>query len=239
MRKRIILLLILVLLLFQSSFSAFDEESFSAWSQSIRKFSGMRNIAGCIDIGMDLIDKSGNWYKNEYAMDFYSRDLKDYRIDFTKPSMLKGITVLYQYREQLLYVLNIEAEEYALQSFESGSEMQFNPTVILMDFLDFLINIDTIPLLNVYPELDEAGCHVFRILLSQPDILLLFQKEYPAIIIRLNEENSIRQVELLNEDTDEKLVINLIDMQINLPGEKINAFFEIPLNEFKLIEYLG
>jgi hypothetical protein len=199
----------------------------------------MRNIAGYIDIKMDLIDKTGEWYKNEYAMNFYSRDLKDYRIDFTTPSMLKGITVLYQYREQLLYVLNIEQAEYTLQSFESGEELQFNPTVILMEFLDFLINIDTIPLLNVYPEKDGNDNHVYRILLSQPAILLLFQTEYPAIIIHLDEENNIKQVELLNEETNENLKINLLNMQINLLEENINSYFEIPLNEFKLIEYLG
>jgi hypothetical protein len=239
MKKGLFCLFLLVLLFSQIAFSEFDDDSFSAWSQSIRKFSGMRNIAGDIDIGMDLIDKSGKWYRNEYAMDFYSRDLKDYRIDFTKPSMLKGITVLYQYREQLLYVLNIEGKEYALQSFENGTEIQFNPTVILMEFLDFLINIDSIPLLNVYPEMDENGNHVFRILLSQPDILILFQKEYPAIIIRLDEDNNINQVELLNENTNENVVIKLIKVQINLPERNINSFFEIPLNEFKLIEYLG
>ena len=178
--KKVILLTVVTGLLFlsQTVFPAFDEESFSAWSQSIRQFSGMRNIEGYIDINMHLIDKTGAWYKNQYAMNFYSRDLKDYRIDFTKPTMLEGITVLYQYREQLLYVLNIEGKEYALQSFESGDEMQFNPTVILMEFLEFLINIDTIPLLSVYPEKDPEGNHVFRILLSQADILMIFQKEY-------------------------------------------------------------
>jgi len=122
-------------------FAAFDDDSFQAWSESIRKFSGMQNIQGHLVIHANLLEKNQP-YELNYAMDFYSRDLRDFRIDFDSPRMLEGLTILYQYRERLMYVLNIEEKEYATQSFEAGQEAQFNPTDLLMAFLDFLINID-------------------------------------------------------------------------------------------------
>ncbi len=152
MKKGIILCLFLMILTQAFLFAGFDDESFAAWSESIRKFSGMKNIQGKVSFQAELLDAENNPYNLFYAMTFFSRDLRDFRIDFESPRMLEGITLLYQYREQLLYVLNIEKKEYAMQSFEAGEEIQFNPTTLLMEFLDFLINIDSIPMLNVYPE---------------------------------------------------------------------------------------
>ena len=239
MKKGLFVFLILLFLSVTCTYADFDDESFSAWSDSIRKFSGMRNIQGKIEIRSHLVDSNSTPYELFYSMKFYSRDLRDYRIDFEFPDMLKGITVLYQYREKLLYVLNIEKAEYALQSFEAGEEIQFNPTTLLMEFLDFLIAIESISELNVYPRKTETGTYVFRIQLSPPEILLLFQKEYPSINIYLDSNNEIRKIILLNEQTEEELIIMLIDITVNASKEKIDEIFNISINQYTLIEYIG
>lgn len=239
MKKRTILFFFCLILLTISVFAEFDNESFTAWSNSIRQFSGMRNISGSVQFHLDLLDPKNKPYQLFYSMRFYSRDLRDYRLDFEAPRMLEGITVLYQYREKLLYVLNIEKCEYALQSFEDGEEIQFNPTTLLVEFLDFLISIDSIPLLKVYPEKSIQDHYIFRIQLSQPEILTLFQKEYPSINIYLDRDDKIRKVILLNEQTSEKLDIQLEDIAINSSGSVIDSYFDIPLKDYKLIEYLG
>lgn len=239
MKKVLCIILAFFLLFGVMAFSAFDDESFAAWSESIRKFSGMKNIQGQVDIHAELLDTENIPYELLYIMEFYSRDLRDFRIDFESPRMLEGITILYQYREQLLYVLNIDQKEYAMQSFEAGEEMQFNPTSLLMDFLDFLISIDSIPLLNVYPKKTEAGQYIFRIQLSPPEILSLFNKEYPLINIYLDDNNEIKKIILINEQTKEQMTIEMIDIKINASTNEIDAFFQIPLQDYSLIEYLG
>jgi hypothetical protein len=153
--------------------------------------------------------------------------------------MLEGITILYQYREQLLYVLNIEEKEYAMQSFEAGEEIQFNPQTLLMEFLDFLISIDSIPLLNVYPEKTAEDHYLFRIQLSPPEMLTLFNKEYPSINIYQDANNEIKKIILLNEQTQEKLAIVLNSLKINVNNDMIDKFFNIPIKQYTLIEYLG
>ena len=238
MKKGIVIFFLLVAF-WTIIFAAFDDESFAAWSESIRKFSGMRNIQGKLEIQANLLDTQNSPYDLFFSMRFFSRDLRDFRVDFHSPRMLEGITILYQHREQLLYVLNIEKKEYALQSFETGEVIQFNPTALLMEFLDFLINIDSIPLLNVYPDKTKDDTDVFRIQLSSPEILLLFQKEYPSINIYLDDNNEISDIVLLNEQTEEQLTIKLIDITINANNEKINDFFNIPIKQYKLIEYIG
>jgi hypothetical protein len=239
MKRAIVVLLVLLVLFGTYVFGAFDDESFAAWSESIRKFSGMKNIQGKVNIQAELLDTKNNPYELFYSMKFYSRDLRDYRVDFETPRMLEGITILYQYREQLLYVLNIEKKEYAMQSFEAGQEIQFNPTTLLMEFLDFLISIDSIPLLNVYPKKTEIGQYFFRIQLSPPEILSLFEKEYPSINIYLDKNNEIKKIILINEKTDEQVTIRLLDIQINASTNDIDTFFQIPLQNYSLIEYLG
>ena len=239
MRKRTILILLCLFLSAISLFAKFDNESFTAWSNSIRQFSGMRNISGRVEFSLDLIDPKKKPYHLFYSMKFYSRDLRDYRLDFEAPRMLEGLTILYQYREKLLYVLNIEKGEYALQSFEDGEHIQFNPSTLLIEFLDFLISIDSIPLLKVYPEKTAQDNFIFRIQLSQPEILTLFQKEYPSINIHLDNDDKIKKIVLLNEQTSEKLEILLADIAINSSDNVIDSYFEIPLKDYKLIEYLG
>src|SRR6056297_2853388 len=239
MKKGITVVLVFLLLFGGAVFSEFDDESFAAWSASIRKFSGMKNIQGRVAVQAELLDTNNHPYNLDYGMRFYSRDLRDFRIDFESPRMLEGITILYQYREQLLYVLNIEKKEYAMQSFEAGEEIQFNPTALLMEFLDLLISIDSIPLLNVYPEKDEAGQYVFRIQLSPPEILSLFDREYPSINIYHDANNEIKKIILLNEETQEKLAIELIRLQINTNNEQIDEYFNLPIKQYTLIEYLG
>ncbi|MEA1885573.1 MAG: hypothetical protein U9N62_13850 [Thermotogota bacterium] len=239
MKKALCIILAFFLLFGVMAFSAFDDESFAAWSESIRKFSGMKNIQGQVDIHAELLDAKNIPYELFYSMKFYSRDLRDYRLDFESPRMLEGITILYQYREQLLYVLNIEKKEYAMQSFEAGQEIQFNPTTLLMEFLDFLISIDSIPLLNVYPKKTTSGQYIFRIQLSPPEILSLFEKEYPSINIYLDDNNEINKIILINEQTNEQLTIQMLDIKINASTNEIDTFFQIPLQDYSLIEYLG
>jgi hypothetical protein len=192
-----------------------------------------------VDIQTELLDAENNPYQLFYSMTFYSRDLRDFRIDFQSPMMLEGITILYQYREQLLYVLNIEEKEYAMQSFEAGEEIQFNPQTLLMEFLDFLISIDSIPLLNVYPEKTAEHHYLFRIQLSPPEMLTLFNKEYPSINIYQDANNEIKKIILLNEQTQEKLAIVLNSLKINVNNDMIDKFFNIPIKQYTLIEYLG
>jgi len=230
---------LIFLFLLSTAFSGFDDESFSVWSESIRKFSGMRNIMGKIRIETKLLDKNGNWYSNHFLFSFYSRDLRDYRIDFDEPEMLKGLTLLYQHREGLLYVINFEKEQYALQRFDGEEGMGFNPTEALINFLDFLLNIDSTPLLQIDPTVDENGLYTFRIQLSQPDILTLFQKEYPMINISLDPSNSINKITLVNEKTGEYLAFDILDSAINKREAYINEYFRVPLQDFTLIEYLG
>src|SRR6056297_3147945 len=239
MKKGITVVLVFLLLFGGAVFSEFDDESFAAWSASIRKFSGMKNIQGRVAVQAELLDTNNHPYELFYAMLFYSRDLRDFRIDFEEPRMLEGITLLYQYREQLLYVLNIDKKEYAMQSFEAGEEIQFNPTTLLMEFLNFLITIDAIPLLNVYPQKTQAGLYMFRIQLSPPEILTLFDKEYPSINIFLDANNEIKKIILLNEQTQEELSIELINLKINADNDAIDRFFNIPIKQYMLIEYLG
>jgi len=239
MKKSVVFLLVLVIFSSFTVFAAFDDESFAAWSESIRKFSGMKNIQGEVDIQAELLDAENNPYTLSYSMGFYSRDLRDFRIDFKSPRMLEGITILYQYREQLLYVLNIEKKEYAMQSFEAGQEIQFNPTSLLMEFLDFLISIDSIPLLNVYPKKTETGHYQFRIQLSPPEILTLFDREYPSINIYHDANNEIKKIILLNEQTQEKLEIEINDLIINADNDVVDKYFNIPIKQYTLIEYLG
>jgi hypothetical protein len=239
MKRAIVALLVLLVLFGTYVFGAFDDESFAAWSESIRKFSGMKNIQCQVDIQTELLDAENNPYQLFYSMTFYSRDLRDFRIDFQSPMMLEGITILYQYREQLLYVLNIEEKEYAMQSFEAGEEIQFNPQTLLMEFLDFLISIDSIPLLNVYPEKTAEDHYLFRIQLSPPEMLTLFNKEYPSINIYQDANNEIKKIILLNEQTQEKLAIVLNSLKINVNNDMIDKFFNIPIKQYTLIEYLG
>jgi len=219
-------------------FAAFDDESFQAWSESIRKFSGMQNIQGKLTIQANLLEDKQS-YELFYAMDFYSRDLRDFRIDFDSPRMLEGLTILYQYRERLLYVLNIEEKEYATQNFEAGQETQFNPTDLLMAFLDFLINIDSIELLEVYPEKTEDNTYFFKIILSPPEIIMLFQKEYPSINVYLNRDNQIEKIILINEQTQEKLAIEMLNIKINADNKMLDEYFKIPIEEYDFIKYLG
>lgn len=239
MKKRTILTFLCLIFSAINLFAEFNNESFTAWSNSIRQFSGMRNISGRVEFHLDLLDPKNKPYHLFYSMRFYSRDLRDYRLDFGAPRMLEGLTILYQYREKLLYVLNIEKGEYALQSFEDGEQIQFNPSTLLIEFLDFLISIDSTPLLKVYPEKSPQDNYIFRIQLSQPEILTLFQKEYPSINIHLDSDDTIKQIVLLNEQTSEKLNILLEDVVINSSDNVIDSYFEIPLKDYNLIEYLG
>ncbi|MFW6263696.1 MAG: hypothetical protein ACOC34_06655, partial [Thermotogota bacterium] len=126
-----------------------------------------------------------------------------------------------------------------MHSFEAGEEIQFNPTTLLMEFLDFLINIDSIPMLNVYPEKTEKGLYVFRIQLSPPEILSLFDKEYPSINIYLDENNEIKKIILLNEQTQEELIIHLLHLKINDSDTNIDRYFHIAIQDYTLIEYIG
>jgi len=238
MNHKLSLVFLISLILIQPIF-AFDNESFSAWSKAIRDFSGLNNIRAKVSIETKLLDKDGSFFSDEILLEFWSRSLRDYRIDMIKPEFLSGITMLYQYKEDLLYVLNTQTKEYALQRFDLNEDTKFNPADALVSVLDFLINLKSTPLLEIVPKKSPDGAYSFYIEVGAGDFLSFFRKEYPTIIVELNSEQELCSLTLYNSKTNEFLKISILETEINPSEKSIDKYFSFKLGDYQLVEYLG
>lgn len=224
--KRRLWILSGVLILCLSSIAFAD--SFLVWRQAMRHFSGMKNLHASLRIHFELIDLDSELpatIGQELRIDLWVRDFYDYRIDFINPEIFAGLTMLYLHQEQFLYVLNRETEEAMAQKVDIDGE-ELNPAELITNILDFLLHMPDNIMMNMTAQPNELNGFTYTIHVLPSPLFTIFRKEYPDILVVLDEQANIRSIDFVNKETAEHFGIQILHIEINSP--KISEAFQLP-----------
>ncbi|HQC37798.1 MAG TPA: hypothetical protein PLF98_05775, partial [Thermotogota bacterium] len=182
--------------------------------------------------------------ETQYGLEFWVRDLRDYRLDILEPEVLAGITFLFRYRENYFSVLDQRTQKRANQRVSldpvGTPALGFDPQELVSNFADFLLGlIETYnPLLSLSYQ-KEAERHVYTLLIREPAILTIFKKEYPKILIVVDQNERLESIVLQNQKTQETLEVYFEELTLStVPQSGIQEAFSIRESEYPLIDYI-
>jgi hypothetical protein len=242
MKKRIALVIACVAFCCLSF--SLEPEGIATWRKMVRTFAGATHVYAKVYIRLHLQENKAEWIDTRYGIELWVRELRDYRLDILEPDVLSGITVLFRYRENYFSVLDRQTRKRANQrvSLQNPSELEtnFNPQTLVSNFADFLLGLieNYNPLLELSYKKEEEN-HYYTLLIKEPTIFAIFKKEYPEIIIHIDENDHLRKIVLRNEKTLEALEIDFVELVLSAqPSASIQEAFNIRESEYQLIEYI-
>ncbi|HNR63635.1 MAG TPA: hypothetical protein PKM99_07240 [Thermotogota bacterium] len=234
------------LLLFFCVLTAFgvEQEGILTWRKMVRTFAGATHLHAKVYIRMLLQENKTTVTETQYGLEFWVRDLRDYRLDILEPEVLAGITFLFRYRENYFSVLDQRTQKRANQRVSldpvGTPALGFDPQELVSNFADFLLGlIETYnPLLSLSYQ-KEAERHVYTLLIREPAILTIFKKEYPKILIVVDQNERLESIVLQNQKTQETLEVYFEELTLStVPQSGIQEAFSIRESEYPLIDYI-
>ncbi|HPE69114.1 MAG TPA: hypothetical protein P5560_06970 [Thermotogota bacterium] len=258
MTKRITGVLV-AFLLFSSLFWGMSPQGFSAWRKTIQKFSGANNFYVSLLVKTHLKEDSGEWIQSTIGFEAWCRNLRDYRLGFTAPSFLQGITLFYLFESDHFTVLDTTEKLRAEQRVNSSQGLfgttpgstpallfdGLSPKEILEDIGEYLLVLveKPNPLVKIEDTFHEStGTFSFDITLTEMAgfalSLSLFPREYPDLRINLDEDFYIQSMEMVNPRTNESLKLEILELDFDPGPEVLRQAFSIDEREYPLIEYI-
>ncbi len=248
MKKRLLAFLLLCFCILPAF--GVEQEGILTWRKMVRTFAGATHLHARVYIRMVLQESKTAITETQYGLEFWVRDLRDYRLDILEPEVLSGITFLFRYRENYFSVLDRYTQKRANQRVSapvasptepSGAALLgFDPQELISNFADFLLGL--IETYNPYLALSyrkEAGRHVYTLIIREPALLTIFKKEYPIILIVIDQDDHLERIILQNQKTAETLEVYFEELALSAqPQPQMQEAFSIIESEYPLIDYI-